>query len=98
MKGLEAWARGLPVAASREAAVQLGATDREDILVADSAEQFARAIVLLAERPDLRRTLVEGARRTLARRFAPAVATAALREAYRLAVRESRRAAVSAVG
>jgi hypothetical protein len=61
MKGLEGWARGLPVAASREAADQLGATDGEDILVADTTEQFARAIVLLAERPELGQSLAEGA-------------------------------------
>jgi hypothetical protein len=98
MKGLEGWARGLPVAASREAADQLGATDGEDILVADTTEQFARAIVLLAERPELGQSLAEGASRTLARRFAPPVAIARLRDAYEIAVRDSHHRAVSVAG
>lgn len=86
MKCLEAWARGLPVVGSPEAAVQLDAEDGRDMLVASGPEHFARGMVLLHENPDLADRLVRGGRETLKKRHDPARVVAHLEAVYRRAI------------
>lgn len=67
MKILEAWARGVPVIATPQAARGLGAVDGSDLLLASDAAGFATAVARLAGEPQLWRRLVEGGRRALSR-------------------------------
>jgi hypothetical protein len=62
MRILEAWARGLPVVATRVAARGLGVQDGQELLIADSAADFADALARLADDDDLRAKLVAGGR------------------------------------
>jgi hypothetical protein len=71
MKGLEAWARGLPIIASPEAASALAATDGEDMLIAVDPESFAAAVRRLADDPELFDRLVAGGRAALRDRHDP---------------------------
>lgn len=73
MKILEAWARGVPVVATRRAATGLGdldALDGDCLLLAEDGDGFARAIEEL-EDPTRRRALVEAGRRRLRREHHP---------------------------
>lgn len=83
MKCLEAWARGLPVVGSPEAAEQLEAEDGREMLVASDREHFARAMVLLHENPGLWDRLVEGGRDALKQRHDPSRIVAKLESVYR---------------
>lgn len=78
MKILEAWARGVPVIATPEAAAGLGAEDGREVLIAREASAFATAVERLASRPPLGRRLAQGGRRTLAARHAPGAAASGL--------------------
>ncbi len=66
IKILEAWARGMPVIATPEAARGLRAEDGEQLLLARDSEQFAAALHRLAA-GDLAAGLVEKGRRHLRR-------------------------------
>jgi glycosyltransferase involved in cell wall biosynthesis len=73
MKILEAWARGVPVVASPQAAVGLGDLDELDgdcLLLAGDGDGFTRAIGELRD-PERRRRLVEAGRRRLRRHHDP---------------------------
>lgn len=72
MKILEAWARGVPVVATPEAARGLEARNGEEFLVASSPEGFAEAIGALSSRPELRAKLAAAGRALLRRRHDPA--------------------------
>ncbi|HET9795988.1 MAG TPA: glycosyltransferase family 4 protein [Thermoanaerobaculia bacterium] len=78
MKILEAWARGVPVVATRAAAAGLGRTDA--LLLADDAAGFVAAVESLAARPAEARRLAELGRRELVRSHDPAAVAARLRE------------------
>jgi hypothetical protein len=91
MKGLEAWARGLPVIASPDAAQALEAEEDRELLVARDPEGLAQAVLRLATEAGLRGRLVTAARARLTTRHAPPVVAAQLAEAYERAV--DRRAA-----
>ncbi len=67
IKILEAWARGVPVIATPEAARGLEAEDEEQLLLARDGEAFAGAVSRLAD-PECRVRLVENGRRHLRRR------------------------------
>jgi len=86
MKCLEAWARGLPVVGSPEAAEQLEAQDGREMLVASGSEHFARALVLLHENPGMRDQLIEGGRQALKNRHDPQKVVAKLENAYHQAM------------
>lgn len=88
MKILEAWARGVPVIATPEAAAGLGAEDGRELLVAQTPEEWAAAVARLRE-PAGREARVSGGRRTLAERHAPAGAAAGLADLYRGAARRT---------
>ena len=72
MKVLEAWARGVPVAATPAAAAGLAATSGEELLVAEMGEPLAEAVGALGRDAALRERLVAGGRELLRRRHAPA--------------------------
>lgn len=72
IKILEAWARGLPVVATPEAARGLDARDGEHLLLAGDGEAFAAALGRLHREPNLAATLVANGRRRLRERHAPA--------------------------
>ncbi len=86
MKCLEAWARGLPVVGSPEAAEQLEAEDGREMLVASGSEHFARAMVMLHENPGLWDRLVEGGRTALKQRYDPGKVVAKLESVYHQAM------------
>ena len=90
MKGLEAWARGLPVVGSPEAAEQLEAEDGREMLVASGPEHFARAMVMLHENLGLWDRLIEGGREALKQRHDPEKVVAKLEDVYRQAVSATR--------
>ena len=90
MKCLEAWARGLPVVASPEAAEQLEAEDGREMLVASGSEHFARAMVMLHENSDLWDRLVDGGRDALKKRHDSKRIVAKLEAVYRQAVEGQR--------
>ncbi|RMH17788.1 MAG: glycosyltransferase [Acidobacteria bacterium] len=80
MKILEAWARGVPVVATPEAARGLDAEDGRQLLLAATAEQLARALERLRREPALAGALVREGREILRRRHAlPLVAGALMR-------------------
>jgi glycosyltransferase involved in cell wall biosynthesis len=91
MKILEAWARGLPVVATPEAAAGLEAEDGRDLLLAEDGPGFASALGRLASEPGLRERLVTAGRRSLAERHDPAAVSRRLLEAYGLAAKPPRR-------
>lgn len=63
VKILEAFAHRIPVVSTTIGAEGLGLEHGRHLLLADDAESFAQNCVLLLERPDLRRELVEAAHR-----------------------------------
>lgn len=71
IKILEAWARGVPVVATPEAARGLEAEDGEHLLLAADGEGFARAFARLEREAGLARKLVDGGRRLLRARHEP---------------------------
>lgn len=71
MKILEAWAHGCPVVATSPGADGLHFSDRENLLVADSPEDFAQAIVEVFHDPELRRSLASGGRATFDSHHSP---------------------------
>lgn len=85
MKILEAWARGLPVVATPTAAEGLGARDGAELLLADDADGFARAVERLATEPSLGGVLTAAGRRSLARAYDPDRVASELLAAYRRA-------------
>jgi glycosyltransferase involved in cell wall biosynthesis len=64
LKITTAWALGKPVVSTSIGCEGLNATDGENILIRDTPEGFAAAILQLAEDPVLRRQLGRAARRT----------------------------------
>ena len=65
LKILEAMALGAPVVATRKAAEGLDVRDNEHLLLADTPEAFAAAVVRLLENPEEARTLAANADRQL---------------------------------
>ncbi len=82
MKVLEAWARGIPVAATPAAAAGLAATPGDELLVAEMGESLADALVALGRDAALRERLARTARELLRRRHAPAPLRARLLACY----------------
>jgi glycosyltransferase involved in cell wall biosynthesis len=65
LKILEAWAAGVPVVSTTLGAEGLGAEPGVDLVIADSAAGFAKAVNNLLESPDLRERLTDSGRRKL---------------------------------
>ena len=71
MKILEAWARGLPVIATPDAAAGLEAKAGGELLIARNAQDFTEALAAIASLPALRQSLKDTARKMLRERHAP---------------------------
>jgi glycosyltransferase involved in cell wall biosynthesis len=82
IKILEAWAAGVPVVATRIAAEGLPYCDGRDLLLAETAGDFARALVRLHRDPKLAARLVAGGRDTV-EPFTPARVAEAVARHYR---------------
>jgi polysaccharide biosynthesis protein PslH len=82
MKILEAWARGVPVVASPEAAAGLGARPGREIEVAAGAEAFAEALAALHHEPERASAQVAAARERLQRVHDPRLAARRLAAIY----------------
>jgi hypothetical protein len=82
MKILEAWARGLPVVATPAAAAGLDARAGRELLIAASAEDFARAVRRLAEDTNHAAELVRHGRELLELRHAPSAIAEQLERCY----------------
>lgn len=69
VKILDAWCRGLPVVSTRIGAEGIDVRDRQNVLLADTTEQFARAVVSVLREPELAARLAAEGRRTAERRY-----------------------------
>lgn len=69
LKILEMWAAGLPVVSTSLGAEGLGAVDGFHMLIADTPQRFAAAVVKLLESPEQRQQLGEAGRALLRARF-----------------------------
>jgi glycosyltransferase involved in cell wall biosynthesis len=69
VKILDAWARGLPVVSTAIGAEGLSCRHGEDILIADSSEEFASAVLRVLTERGLRERLSRGGRSTVERRY-----------------------------
>lgn len=86
MKILEAWARGVPVVATPQAAAGLDAEDGRHLLVADSEASFVAAFERLHREDGLYASLAAAGRERLGERHDPAVTTAELVAVYEDAI------------
>lgn len=82
MRILEAWARGVPVVASREAAAGMEVEHGRELLLANSPEEVLSAIDRLGNEPHLAEQLTSAGRALLARRHDPKAAARQLEEIY----------------
>jgi glycosyltransferase involved in cell wall biosynthesis len=80
---LEAWARGVPVVATRAAVEGLDVADGHGVRLADTADAFVRVVRDLRDSPDTRERLVSAGRALLAERHDPDVCAARLEAIYR---------------
>lgn len=87
VKILEAWARGVPVVATPEAAAGLDATDGKELLIAADPLGFARAIRHLHGDRPFARASVEAGRALLRARHDPVTIARRLAEIYAEAAR-----------
>ena len=85
---LEAWARGVPVVATRAAVEGLDVADGDGVRLADTADAFAHAITDLRDSPDARARLISGGRALLAERHDPGACAARLEAIYRRVMRQ----------
>ena len=69
LKIIESMALGTPVISTSKGAEGLEVTDRENILIADTPEAFAEALLLLLQNPELRQKLSDGGRRLVRRKY-----------------------------
>ncbi len=86
MRILEAWARGLPVVATRTAAAGLDVESGRELMLADAPEEFVQAILHLAGNPSARDALTEAGRAYLRRHHEARSVAAALLTQYSAAV------------
>jgi hypothetical protein len=82
IKILEAWARGVPVVATPQAAAGLAARHGEELLIAGDPAGFARAIGRLHADPSFARASVEAGRALLSARHDPAAIAQRLAQVY----------------
>ncbi len=83
VKGLEAWARGLPLIGSSQTAAALEAAAGEELVVADDPEAFAAGLEQLSSDAALRRRVVGGGRARLRSHHDPAAVAEQLEAMYR---------------
>ncbi len=81
LKVMEAWSAGVPVVATPWTAQGTTGRPGEDLLVAEGAEAWRRAVLALLDDPALGARLAAAGRRRLAEDYAPGVVAAALADA-----------------
>lgn len=82
LKLLDAWAMGKAVVSTSRGAEGLATVDGENILLADSADDFALAVLRVLEDQDLRATLEREARKTAETHYSWDVVGGRLRDLY----------------
>ncbi len=82
LKLLEAMAAGIPAVSTSIGCEGLGAVHGQHLLIADTPEQFAHAVVRLLREPDTRRGIADRARRFVLDRYGWERVGAALRTQY----------------
>lgn len=82
LKILDAWAMGAAVISTSIGCEGLAAVDGENILIADTADAFAAAMVRVLHDGALRRTIGANARRTAVERYSWDVVGVAMRKLY----------------
>jgi glycosyltransferase involved in cell wall biosynthesis len=82
LKILDAWALGAAVVSTSIGCEGLAAVDGENILIADTAQEFAAAIARVTRDDALRSKVMAGARRTAVDRYSWDVVGAAMRGLY----------------
>jgi hypothetical protein len=82
MKILEAWARGVPVVATPEAARGLHGSDGKEFLLANDAQEFTAAIHRLDREKDFRNEIVANGRSALMAHHQPESVASLLEETY----------------
>ncbi|HET7565346.1 MAG TPA: glycosyltransferase family 4 protein [Gemmatimonadaceae bacterium] len=82
IKILDAWAMGRPVVASSRGCEGLCAIDGENILIRDTPEEFADAVLALLSDATLRERLAKAGRRTVEERYSWDVVGRTLRASY----------------
>ncbi len=87
---LEAWARGVPVVATRAAVEGLEIADGHGVRLADTADAFVRAISELRDSADARERLIAAGRALLADRHDPDACAARLEAIYRRVMLDAR--------
>jgi glycosyltransferase involved in cell wall biosynthesis len=83
VKILDAWGWGLPVVSTTIGAEGIRAQDGNDILIADTAETFAEAVVRVLRDPALAQRLSENGRQTVLEAYDWRVIYSAWDEVYR---------------
>jgi len=86
MKILEAWARGVPVVATPQAAQGLGATDGRELMIARTGIEFASAIAKLTDDASVRAAMIAAAREFLRMQHNPAKIAEQMLAVYRDAI------------
>ena len=79
---LEAFARAAPVVTTTVGLEGIDASPGEDVLVADSPEEFAASVIALIEQKDLRQQLSNNGRRLVERKYDWQVVLGRLDEIY----------------
>jgi len=92
MKILEAWARGVPVVATPEAADGLDAADGRELLLARTAADFTATLRMLTQDGRLAPSLVAHGRALLAARHHPSQVAAQMSALYAECVARATRA------
>lgn len=87
---LEAWARGVPVVATRAATEGLDLPGEQSVRIADTAEAFVRHVRELHASPEARMRQVEEGRAVLAARHEPNACAAQLEQLYARVIAKGR--------
>ncbi len=69
VKIIDAWCWGLPIISTTIGAEGIAVQNGVDILIADTAADFAEAVIRVLQSPALRRSLAENGRRTVVQKY-----------------------------
>ncbi len=69
VKIIDAWRWGLPIVSTTIGAEGIAVENGVDILIADTAEAFADAVIRVLQSPELQRSLAENGRRTVVQKY-----------------------------
>jgi glycosyltransferase involved in cell wall biosynthesis len=69
VKILDAWARGIPIVSTTVGCEGVAVRDGENILVADTPQDFAQAVVAVIRDSDLAQRLAENGRRLVEEKY-----------------------------